>query len=841
MANSELLALYETLYPDTGAIIDPEALREGFIATAEEIGNGTGFTPRGPWAPSTAYAVNDIVTTGGNTYRVSTAHTSPGSFTTTNLELWAAKGTDGTGGGTIADGSITNAKLEDMEKGEMKGREIDGNGPPANLNATQVKAILELDAVNNTSDAAKPVSIAQAVAIADAGTSKAPLASPALTGTPTAPTATLGTNTTQIATTAFVIANAGTSGGASAPYYHDVIKNYNASGSRATTTGTVSSGSSTLTVADASTFIVGHGIFIFGAGASGANKVTTITAKTGNVITLASAANTAVTGAVVQHDDSAAINAAIAAAVAASGGTVFFKNGYYRCNGPFISATNSVITFPQTFGTYPTNSNPVKIKLLGETRGRLLGTDFMAYEGGVFLDFTNTTTGSGIRPAAVSTAPFVSTTGSNYAAVLKSYFIVTDEITLMLPENPTIDGLMFANALSVTIGDGTQVASKNCFVTEPTNQTVGIYMPQVLNNVMMSVKEALIIGFYRGVIPSEHTFFQGPYIAFCKKALVVGRSTHMLGGRVRLEVNATHLACEIDASEGLRPVIDMTLELERSSVSAPAWLQSVVDIEDANSLLRGVVWYNNVVGGSIAPVVVTTTGATLLAQINLYTFGASWQSIIGGGTGSVTLTAPIAKYNLSSLADSAAGSYPLTDHGTVTFSAGLIGNCANFNGTNQWLTSSLNLAGGDFTVVLWFKAPAAQAAGAHLVTQFDSGSGNKWAAYINPDNTVGFAVVASPYTGANAPGVASNGAWNCVAIKYDRAAMTGYIKLNNGSWGSSTLGGAISATGAALFSLGASANGANFFAGQIDVVRAVNSKLTDAELTALYNTEAGVE
>lgn len=35
---------------------------------------------------------------------------------------------------------------------------------------------------------------------------KAPLASPALTGTPTAPTATAGTNTTQIATTAFVIA-----------------------------------------------------------------------------------------------------------------------------------------------------------------------------------------------------------------------------------------------------------------------------------------------------------------------------------------------------------------------------------------------------------------------------------------------------------------------------------------------------------------------------------------------------------------------------------------------------------------------------------------------------------
>lgn len=38
-------------------------------------------------------------------------------------------------------------------------------------------------------------------------------ASPSLTGTPTAPTATLGTNTTQLATTAFVIANAGGGGG----------------------------------------------------------------------------------------------------------------------------------------------------------------------------------------------------------------------------------------------------------------------------------------------------------------------------------------------------------------------------------------------------------------------------------------------------------------------------------------------------------------------------------------------------------------------------------------------------------------------------------------------------
>ena len=42
---------------------------------------------------------------------------------------------------------------------------------------------------------------------------KAPLASPPLTGVPTAPTAPVGTGTTQLATCAFVLANAGSGGG----------------------------------------------------------------------------------------------------------------------------------------------------------------------------------------------------------------------------------------------------------------------------------------------------------------------------------------------------------------------------------------------------------------------------------------------------------------------------------------------------------------------------------------------------------------------------------------------------------------------------------------------------
>jgi hypothetical protein len=77
------------------------------------------------------------------------------------------------------------------------------------------KSMVCLVSVDNTSDAAKPISAATQAAldlkangsnVSTALASKAPLISPSLTGVPTAPTAAPGTNTSQIATTAFTTA-----------------------------------------------------------------------------------------------------------------------------------------------------------------------------------------------------------------------------------------------------------------------------------------------------------------------------------------------------------------------------------------------------------------------------------------------------------------------------------------------------------------------------------------------------------------------------------------------------------------------------------------------------------
>ena len=74
------------------------------------------------------------------------------------------------------------------------------NGHALTGNVALVKADVGLGSVNNTLDLDKPISDLTGTALA----TKAPLASPVLTGNPTAPTPSTGDNSLRIATTAFV-------------------------------------------------------------------------------------------------------------------------------------------------------------------------------------------------------------------------------------------------------------------------------------------------------------------------------------------------------------------------------------------------------------------------------------------------------------------------------------------------------------------------------------------------------------------------------------------------------------------------------------------------------------
>ena len=103
--------------------------------------------------------------------------------------------------------------------------------------------------INGTAAVGTSVKYARADHVHPTDTTRAPLASPALTGTPTAPTAGSGTNTTQLATTAFVQTAVAAAGASNVTVY--------------------TSGSGNYTVPNATVFLVR----VWGAGGGGAHFV----------------------------------------------------------------------------------------------------------------------------------------------------------------------------------------------------------------------------------------------------------------------------------------------------------------------------------------------------------------------------------------------------------------------------------------------------------------------------------------------------------------------------------------------------------------------------------------
>jgi hypothetical protein len=74
-------------------------VNETIAVTAQPIGQpgppGHGFNHRGDWQPDTEYEVDDTVTYLGDLYRVTDAHTSPGTFDGIDLDLIVARGEQG--------------------------------------------------------------------------------------------------------------------------------------------------------------------------------------------------------------------------------------------------------------------------------------------------------------------------------------------------------------------------------------------------------------------------------------------------------------------------------------------------------------------------------------------------------------------------------------------------------------------------------------------------------------------------------------------------------------------------------------------------------------------------
>ena len=191
------------------------------IASANIAAALTGKTYNG--LTLTAAAVGFTISGGTTSKTLTVALDASVSGTNTGDQTITLTG-DVTGSGTgsfaatIAANAVTLAKMAQVATATFLGRTTAATGNVEALTVAQAKTLLALAKVDvglgnvdNTSDVNKPVSTAQQTAL----DLKANLASPTFTGVPLAPTAAPGTNTTQLATTAFVTAAIAAGGGGS--------------------------------------------------------------------------------------------------------------------------------------------------------------------------------------------------------------------------------------------------------------------------------------------------------------------------------------------------------------------------------------------------------------------------------------------------------------------------------------------------------------------------------------------------------------------------------------------------------------------------------------------------
>lgn len=425
----------------------------------------------------------------------------------------------------------------------------------------------------------------------------APLASPALTGVPTAPTASPGTNTTQLASTAFVGA-AVAAVGTRPDTFSVTAAAYGAKGDgKIVLDGAITSGLAVLTSAS-NPFVsgdVGKYVMIKGAAATGVTNLvgTILTFTNAGSVTISVNASTTVTGAMVLWgtDDTVAIQAAINAAVTYGGlhgtATVFFPIGaglFYVVAGALNTTHNG--NSQLYLAPIATTLNKVNLIFAGVGNGsalqhwqqltpQLLGSTLVSF--GVFASTSAQNTsinnngnaaviGGPSQPGGYGVAPGVF---SNMAVTFRDMSILTAHTAYGIGysagdmsgvSNCNLFDFAYGTTGSVPAGDYSAVSS---FAN---GNLIGWLMPANGNNDNCAVRNLTVHGGYTfGFLATEHTYWDTGRILYCWSGYCptgvyfsgVGATHAFKVGQISIEACANEINIFGGGSAGIGPFIDI--------------------------------------------------------------------------------------------------------------------------------------------------------------------------------------------------------------------------------------------------------------------------------------------
>lgn len=346
----------------------------------------------------------------------------------------------------------------------------------------------------------------------------------------------------------------------------------------------------------------GHqGVSIAGAGTSGGLDINTVTTCVGATMVVTSATLTSVaTGAVVQHDETHAIQSAITA-LATSGGTIYFPSGFYEVNGPLqdtgsTSHCNCVLQLPTLL--YPASS-PVQVSFVGAQQ------PIFSFAGSTIL--TQIPSGNLLGGTDISSTMFGPFTNVYFSA---------DYMTFRDYANPGLGvlalgwvvGMRLNHVWIDTGGSG----------TAPTNSaSFGIQAPFLSNSAYVQLNDVTTVGQYMGYLLNEHTQANSIYASNEYNCFVFESSPSGLGGEsnsASVDYSWGQQCSNQYVSAGANPI---EINIQNADIEDAL----VQGIEDPGNLLKGYLTFNvPYIGGAVTPTNPAQNGG---ANLNVESMNAS--------------------------------------------------------------------------------------------------------------------------------------------------------------------------------------------------------------------------
>jgi len=223
-------------------------------------------------------------------------------------------------------------------------------------------------------------------------------------------------------------------------------------------------------------------------------------------------------------------------------------------------------------------------------------------------------------------------------------------------------------------------------------------------------------------------------------------------------------------------------------------------------------------------------------------------SIAGGST---LLNGLQVYYKLENLTDSSGNSLTLTNHGSVTFTAGEVNNAVKFvSASSQYLNhvdaAPYRMGTGDFSYAFWVKFSTT-----NIRSIMDYGqTGNSPGYAVDCINIGGsseaFQIAVSDgstlsYPFINTTHAWNDGNWHLLVVTCSRSGnMVAYVdNVREGSVSTSAASGSVNSNNGFGFSLGANYAGGDLFDGSVDEFGLWNRVLTSTEIGRLWNGGAG--